>query len=66
MAGFRVHGAEVEVKEGDWPGIVVAVEFPDLERARACGSGPPADRRGRATSSRPSGQFVRRAASRLS
>ncbi|MFG3421306.1 DUF1330 domain-containing protein [Micromonospora sp. NPDC049460] len=32
---FRVHGAEVEVKEGDWPGTVVIVEFPDLERARA-------------------------------
>ncbi|MEU4773078.1 DUF1330 domain-containing protein [Micromonospora sp. NPDC023644] len=32
---FRVHGAEVEVKEGDWPGVVVVVEFPDVERARA-------------------------------
>ncbi|MGS2616485.1 DUF1330 domain-containing protein [Micromonospora sp. LZ34] len=32
---FRVHGAEVEVKEGEWPGTVVIVEFPDLDRARA-------------------------------
>jgi uncharacterized protein (DUF1330 family) len=32
---FLVHGAEVEVKEGPWPGTVVIVEFPDAERARA-------------------------------
>ncbi|MEV4663249.1 DUF1330 domain-containing protein [Micromonospora echinofusca] len=32
---FRVHGGEVEVKEGDWPGTVVIIEFPDVERARA-------------------------------
>ncbi|WP_446212964.1 DUF1330 domain-containing protein [Micromonospora sp. IBSANI012] len=32
---FRVHGAEVEVLEGDWPGTVVIVEFPDVEQARA-------------------------------
>ncbi|MEH0970633.1 DUF1330 domain-containing protein [Micromonospora sp. CPCC 205546] len=32
---FRVHGAEVEVREGDWPGTVVVIEFPDLDRARA-------------------------------
>jgi uncharacterized protein (DUF1330 family) len=32
---FLVHGAEVEVKEGPWPGTVVIVEFPDIERARA-------------------------------
>ncbi|MEU9504764.1 DUF1330 domain-containing protein [Micromonospora sp. NPDC048170] len=32
---FRVHGATVEVREGDWPGSVVIVEFPDLDRARA-------------------------------
>lgn len=32
---FLVHGAEVEVKEGPWPGTVVIVEFPDVERARA-------------------------------
>ncbi|MEU5947831.1 DUF1330 domain-containing protein [Micromonospora sp. NPDC047465] len=35
---FRVHGAEVEVKEGDWPGTVVIVEFPDLERAPGPGT----------------------------
>jgi uncharacterized protein (DUF1330 family) len=32
---FLVHGAQVEVKEGPWPGTVVIVEFPDAERARA-------------------------------
>lgn len=32
---FRVHGATVEVREGDWPGTVVIVEFPDVEQARA-------------------------------
>jgi uncharacterized protein (DUF1330 family) len=32
---FRVHGATVEVVEGEWPGTVVLIEFPDLERARA-------------------------------
>lgn len=32
---FLVHGVEVEVKEGAWPGTVVIVEFPDVEAARA-------------------------------
>ena len=32
---FLVHGAEVEVKEGSWPGTVVIVEFPDMTAARA-------------------------------
>lgn len=32
---FVVHGAEVEVREGEWPGTVVIIEFPDVERARA-------------------------------
>jgi uncharacterized protein (DUF1330 family) len=32
---FLVHGTQVEVKEGPWPGTVVIVEFPDAERARA-------------------------------
>jgi uncharacterized protein (DUF1330 family) len=32
---FLVHGAEVEVVEGPWPGTVVVVEFPDVESARA-------------------------------
>jgi uncharacterized protein (DUF1330 family) len=32
---FLVHGATVEVKEGDWPGTVVVIEFPDIDAARA-------------------------------
>jgi uncharacterized protein (DUF1330 family) len=32
---FRVHGTTVEVREGEWPGNVVIIEFPDLDRARA-------------------------------
>ncbi|MEV6951651.1 DUF1330 domain-containing protein [Streptomyces sp. NPDC051183] len=32
---FLVHGREVEVKEGPWPGTVVLIGFPDIERARA-------------------------------
>ena len=31
---FLVHGAEVEPIEGDWPGTVVIIEFPDLAAAR--------------------------------
>jgi uncharacterized protein (DUF1330 family) len=31
---FIVHGAEVEVREGPWPGTVVIIEFPDVEAAR--------------------------------
>ena len=31
---FLVHGAEVEVKEGPWPGTIVVIEFPSLERAK--------------------------------
>jgi uncharacterized protein (DUF1330 family) len=31
---FLVHGAEVEVREGPWPGTVVIIEFPDVEAAR--------------------------------
>lgn len=31
---FLVHGAEVEVLEGSWPGFVVVIEFPDMARAR--------------------------------
>lgn len=30
---FLVHGAEVTVVEGDWPGTVVIVEFPDRDAA---------------------------------
>jgi uncharacterized protein (DUF1330 family) len=32
---FLVHGAEVEVIEGSWPGTLVVIEFPSLEAARA-------------------------------
>jgi uncharacterized protein (DUF1330 family) len=32
---FIVHGAQVEVREGPWPGTVVVIEFPDVEAARA-------------------------------
>lgn len=32
---FLVHGAQHEVKEGSWPGHVVMIGFPSLDRARA-------------------------------
>ena len=32
---FLVHGGDVEVKEGSWPGTVVVLEFPDMTAARA-------------------------------
>ncbi|MFD3935800.1 DUF1330 domain-containing protein [Streptomyces sp. NPDC058611] len=32
---FLVHGREAEVLEGPFPGTVVMIGFPDLERARA-------------------------------
>ena len=32
---FLVHGGEVEVKEGTWPGTIVILEFPGLAEARA-------------------------------
>lgn len=32
---FRSHGQQPEVMEGQWPGDVVVVEFPDLAAARA-------------------------------
>jgi uncharacterized protein (DUF1330 family) len=31
---FLVHGPEVEVREGSWPGTIVILEFPDVEHAR--------------------------------
>ncbi|GAA2681256.1 DUF1330 domain-containing protein [Nonomuraea recticatena] len=31
---FLVHGGTVEVREGDWPGDVVLVEFPSMKHAR--------------------------------
>lgn len=30
---FLVHGAEVDVKEGPWPGTIVVIQFPDVESA---------------------------------
>ncbi|WP_020523646.1 DUF1330 domain-containing protein [Catelliglobosispora koreensis] len=30
---FRVHGPTVEVVEGNWPGSIVVIEFPDRESA---------------------------------
>lgn len=32
---FLVHGATVEVKEGDWPGTIVIVEFPTVDDVQA-------------------------------
>ncbi|MCX4541148.1 DUF1330 domain-containing protein [Streptomyces sp. NBC_01565] len=37
---FLVHGQEVEVLEGSWPGTVVVVGFPAVERARAWYASP--------------------------
>ena len=37
---FLVHMAEVEVVEGDWPGTVVMLAFPDLATARAWYASP--------------------------
>jgi uncharacterized protein (DUF1330 family) len=32
---FLVHGPDVRVVEGEWPGTIVILEFPDLEQATA-------------------------------
>jgi uncharacterized protein (DUF1330 family) len=32
---FLIHGAEVEVREGDWPGTIVVIAFPSVDAARA-------------------------------
>ncbi|MFD2764811.1 DUF1330 domain-containing protein [Micromonospora eburnea] len=32
---FIVHGGTVDVLEGEWPGDVVIIEFPDLDSARS-------------------------------
>ena len=32
---FTVHGGEVEVLEGNWPGVLIVIAFPDYQRARA-------------------------------
>lgn len=31
---FLVHGGEVEVREGSWPGTIVVLRFPTVEDAR--------------------------------
>ncbi|MER7761689.1 DUF1330 domain-containing protein [Streptomyces sp. NPDC097619] len=37
---FLVHGTEVEVLEGPFPGTVVMIAFPDIEQARAWYASP--------------------------
>lgn len=37
---FLVHGTEVEVIEGEWPGTVVIVEFPDVAAVKAWYASP--------------------------
>jgi uncharacterized protein (DUF1330 family) len=32
---FIVHGGGVQVLEGSWPGVLIAIEFPDRDRAAA-------------------------------
>ncbi|GAA1926616.1 DUF1330 domain-containing protein [Streptantibioticus ferralitis] len=32
---FLVHGDDVELREGSWPGSLIVIAFPDLGRARA-------------------------------
>lgn len=32
---FLVHGGRTEALEGDWPHLLVVLEFPDMDRARA-------------------------------
>ena len=37
---FLVHGAEVDVKEGPWPGTIVIIGFPDLAAAQSWYASP--------------------------
>ncbi|MGX6603441.1 DUF1330 domain-containing protein [Micromonosporaceae bacterium Da 78-11] len=37
---FLVHGGDVEIMEGSWPGSVALVEFPDLTAAQAWYASP--------------------------
>ncbi|MET9091950.1 DUF1330 domain-containing protein [Streptomyces cyaneofuscatus] len=37
---FLVHGAEVEVVEGEWPGALVVIAFPGTEEIRAWYASP--------------------------
>ena len=32
---FIVHGGEVEILEGSWPGFLIVIEFPDRNRVSA-------------------------------
>ena len=32
---FLVHGGDVDVREGEWPGTIVIIEFPDAQAAGA-------------------------------
>jgi uncharacterized protein (DUF1330 family) len=32
---FVVHGGDIEVLEGSWPGFLIMIEFPDRGRARS-------------------------------
>lgn len=32
---FLVHGGEVDIREGTWPGTLVVIEFPELAAAEA-------------------------------
>lgn len=38
---FIVHGPSVDVREGEWPGTVVIIEFPTVDQARAWYESPP-------------------------
>ncbi|MGW7001784.1 DUF1330 domain-containing protein [Streptomyces sp. NPDC054933] len=37
---FLVHGDDVELREGSWPGALIVIAFPDLGRARAWYASP--------------------------
>ncbi|GAA4633138.1 DUF1330 domain-containing protein [Actinoallomurus vinaceus] len=32
---YVIHGAKADVREGDWSGDLIVIEFPDLDKARA-------------------------------
>jgi uncharacterized protein (DUF1330 family) len=32
---FLIHGAKAEVREGNWTGRLIVIEFPDIDQARA-------------------------------
>jgi uncharacterized protein (DUF1330 family) len=37
---FLIHGASPEIVEGPWPGDLVVIAFPDMERARGWYASP--------------------------